>query len=225
MNIRFLRSAPLAELTQYSRGEEIANSITHGIGALLGVIGMTVLLVFAVLYGTPAHFISYMIYGSSLIFLYSASTLYHALPFLKAKSIFKVLDHIGIYLLIAGTYTPFLILNLKGPWAIAALITIWSLAFVGVIFKLFFIGRFRIASTLTYIIMGWVVVVAYKPMSLVLSFETIKFILLGGFFYTGGTLIYLMKKVPYHHAVWHAFVLSGSISHYVAVILAMGLVL
>ncbi len=208
-------------LRQYSRGEEIANSIIHGLGALLGVVGMTVLLVFAVLYGTRAHFISYLIYGSSLIFLYSASTLYHALPFLKAKSIFKVLDHVGIYFLIAGTYTPFLLINLSGPWAVGMLITIWSLALIGTIFKLFFTGRFTLVSTLMYIAMGWVIIIAYAPMSEALSPEIIKWILLGGFFYTGGTVVYLMKRVPYHHAVWHSFVLFGSIAHYIAVLSAM----
>lgn len=221
MNIRLKRGAPIAELRQYSRGEEIANSIIHGFGALFGVIGLTVLLTLALLYGTKAHIISYVIYGSSLIFLYAASTLYHALPFLKAKNIFKVFDHIGIYFLIAGTYTPFLVLNLSGSWALAMLITIWSLALIGTVFKLFFTGRFRLASTMTYVAMGWLIVVAYKPMSSALSNETIRWILLGGFFYTSGTIVYLMKKVPYHHAVWHAFVLLGSISHYMAVIAAM----
>lgn len=210
-----------ANLKQYSRGEEIANSIIHGLGALLGVVGMTVLLVFAILYGTRAHFISYLIYGSSLIFLYSASTLYHALPFWKAKNIFKVLDHIGIYFLIAGTYTPFLLINLSGPWAKGMLIAIWSMAGVGCVFKLFFTGRFTLVSTLMYIAMGWVVVIAYKPMSEALAPETIKWILLGGLFYTGGTIVYLMKGVPYHHAVWHGFVLFGSIAHYIAVVGAM----
>lgn len=214
MNIR-------SRVIQYSRGEEIANSIIHGLGALLGVVGMTVLLVLAVLYGTRAHFVSYFIYGISLIFLYSASTLYHALPFVKAKSIFKILDHIGIYLLIAGTYTPFLVLNLSGGWGLGMLITIWSLALVGCIFKLFFTGRFTLVSTLMYVAMGWVVVIAYKPMTQALLPETINYIILGGVFYTGGTLVYLMKRVPYHHAVWHGLVLCGSIAHYVAVFGAM----
>ncbi len=214
MNLRYT-------VGQYSRGEEIANSVIHGLGALLGVVGMTVLLVLAMLYGTRAHFVSYLIYGSSLIFLYAASTLYHALPFIKAKSIFKVLDHVGIYLLIAGTYTPFLVLNLSGGWALGMLITIWSLALIGSVFKLFFTGRFTLVSTLMYIAMGWVVVVAYKPMTQALSSEIINWILLGGFFYTGGTVVYLMKRVPYHHAVWHGFVLCGSIAHYVAVVIAM----
>jgi len=206
---------------QYSRGEEIANSIIHGLGTLLGVVGMTVLLVFAILHGTRAHFVSYLIYGSSLVFLYAASTLYHALPFVKAKGIFKILDHVGIYLLIAGTYTPFLVINVSGGWALGMLISIWSLALIGCIFKLFFTGRFNLISTLMYVAMGWVVVIAYKPMTEALSPETINWILLGGLSYTGGTVVYLMKRVPYHHAVWHGLVLFGSIAHYVAVFGAM----
>ena len=210
-----------SKVNPYSRGEEIAHSIIHGLGALLGVVGMTVLLVLAMLFGTRAHFISYLIYGVSLVFLYAASTLYHALPFAKAKNIFKILDHVGIYLLIAGTYTPFLVLNLRGSWGLGMLITIWSLALVGSVFKLFFTGRFTLISTLMYVAMGWVVVIAYKPMTEALSTETINWILLGGLFYTGGTLVYLMKQVPYHHAVWHGLVLFGSIAHYVAVLGAM----
>lgn len=206
---------------EYSKNEEIANSIIHGLGALFSVVGMTVLLVLAVLKGTQAHLVAYLIYGSSLIFLYTASTLYHALPFLKAKQIFKVFDHIGIYLLIAGTYTPFLILNLQGKWAAGMLFGVWMLALMGIVFKLFFTGRFRLLSTLLYIAMGWLIVIAYKPMAAVLKVETIQWILAGGLFYTGGTVAYLMKRVPYHHAVWHSFVILGSICHYIAIVGAM----
>jgi hemolysin III len=206
---------------EYSKGEEIANSIIHGLGALFSVVGMTVLLVLAVLKGTSAHLISYLIYGSTLIFLYTASTLYHALPFLGAKKIFKIFDHIGIYLLIAGTYTPFLIINLSGPLATGMLVGIWTFAALGIIFKLFFTGRFRLFSTLLYVAMGWLIIIAYKPMALVLKPETIQWILAGGLFYTGGTVAYLMKRVPFHHAVWHTFVILGSICHYVAVVGAM----
>lgn len=210
-----------AELKQYSRGEEIANSIIHGLGALFSVVGMTVLLTLALQKQSAVHLISYIIYGSSLIFLYTASTLYHALPFLTAKKIFKIFDHIGIYLLIAGTYTPFLLINLQGSLGLAMLFGIWSFASLGIIFKLFFTGRFRLVSTFLYIAMGWLIVIAYKPMALVLSSETIQWILAGGLFYTGGTVIYLMKRIPYHHAIWHVFVILGSICHYVAVVKAM----
>lgn len=210
-----------ADLKQYSRGEEIANSIIHGLGALFSVVGMTVLITLALQKQSPVHLISYIIYGSSLIFLYTASTLYHALPFLTAKKIFKIFDHIGIYLLIAGTYTPFLLINLQGSLGLAMLFGIWAFATLGILFKLFFTGRFHLVSTFLYIAMGWLIVVAYKPMALVLHSEIIQWILAGGLFYTGGTVVYLMKRIPYHHAVWHVFVLLGSICHFVAIVNAM----
>ena len=206
------------DVKQYSKGEEIANSVIHGIGALLGIVGLTVLLVLATINGSITHFVSYLIYGISLIFLYTSSTLYHALPFLKAKTLFKLLDHIGIYLLIAGTYTPFLALHLSEKWSLWMLISIWFFALVGIIFKLFFTGRFKLFSTLMYIAMGWLIVIAYKPMAQSVPAESMKYLFLGGLFYTGGTVAYLMKKVKYHHAVWHTFVFFGSLFHYVAII-------
>lgn len=211
----------IQDVKQYTKNEEIAHSVIHGIGAILGVIGLTALLFWSVSKNSPPHFFSYLIYGLSLIFLYISSTLYHALPYLKAKSIFKMLDHMAIYLLIAGTYTPFLVLNLDGIWSKAMLIGIWSIALLGVLFKLFFTGRFKILSTLLYIAMGWLIVIAYKPMSLALSEETITWILIGGLCYTFGSITYLMKKVPYHHAVWHLFVVAGSVFHYIAIVSAM----
>lgn len=209
-----------ADLHQYSFGEEVANSVIHGLGALFSIVGLTVLLVLAVQSGSTAHIVSYIVYGSSLIFLYLASTLYHALPHKTAKRVFKTLDHIGIYLLIAGTYTPFLAINLKEAEASRLLILIWLLALAGVIFKLFFTGRFRLLSTALYIAMGWLIVFAYKPLAPNLTHDTVAWMLAGGLFYTGGTGAYLMKNIRYHHAIWHAFVIMGSVCHYIAVILA-----
>lgn len=206
---------------QYSLGEEIANSIIHGLGILFSVIGMTVLLVLALQNNSVPHFVSYLIYGISLVFLYTSSTLYHALPYLTAKKVFKILDHVGIYLLIAGTYTPFLVINLEGKWSLGMLIAIWSLAAVGIIFKLFSTGKFRLFSTFTYIAMGWLIVIAYEPMAQALNDKTMQWLLYGGLFYTTGTVAYLLKRVPYHHAVWHTFVILGSLSHYVAIVLSM----
>lgn len=208
-------------LHQYSFGEEVANSVIHGLGALFSIVGLTVLLVLATQIGSTAHVVSYAVYGSSLIFLYLASTLYHALPHKTAKKVFKTLDHIGIYLLIAGTYTPFLAINLQGPRASQMLILIWLLALAGVIFKLFFTGRFRLLSTGLYIAMGWLIVFAYRPLASNLTPDIMGWMLAGGLFYTGGTGAYLLKNIRYHHAIWHAFVIMGSICHYVAVILAM----
>ncbi|MCA9506942.1 MAG: hemolysin III family protein [Myxococcales bacterium] len=206
---------------QYSRGEEIANSIIHGIGALFSVVGTTVLLTLAIQKHSALHLISYTIYGSSLIFLYTASTLYHALPFLTAKKIFKIFDHIGIYLLIAGTYTPFLLINMKGTFALIMMAVIWTLAGMGLIFKLFFTGRFRLLSTILYVAMGWLIVVAYKPLAQALEPAAMQWLLIGGLFYTGGSVTYLMKKISYHHAIWHVFVILGSLSHYIAVVRSM----
>ncbi len=212
--------ATASGMHHYSRGEEIANSIIHGLGALMSIVGLTVLLMLAAQMKSSTHFICYLVYGISLIFLYTASTLYHALPFLGAKRIFKIFDHIGIYFLIAGTYTPFLVINLGGQWGLGMLTAVWSMAFVGLIFKLFYTGRFRLLSTMLYVGMGWIATVAYKPMTEALSVEVLQWILAGGAFYTGGAVVYLMKRVPYHHAVWHLFVIMGSVSHYVAIILA-----
>jgi hemolysin III len=209
---------PLDTIKQYSLKEEIAHSIIHGLGALFGIVALTVLIVLASLYGTTSHMVSYIVYGSSLILLFLASTLYHALPHMKAKRIFKVADHAAIYLLIAGTYTPFLLLNLKGDWGLALMITVWGLALVGVTFKLFFTGRFKLFSTLTYIFMGWIVVIVAKPLSEALSPESFFWMAAGGLAYMLGTVFYLNKKLPYHHAIWHVFVLAGSICHFVAVV-------
>lgn len=206
------------DIKQYSKGEEIANSVIHGIGALLSIIGLTVLLVLASINGSSTHFISYLIYGISLIFLYTSSTLYHALPFVKAKTLFKLLDHIGIYLLIAGTYTPFLVLHLSDKLSLWMIIFIWFFAFAGIIFKLFFTGRFKVFSTLMYIAMGWLVVFVYNPMSQSVPDESMNYLFIGGFFYTIGTVAYLMKKIKYHHAVWHTFVFFGSLFHYIAIV-------
>lgn len=218
MNRTFLAKVPFDTIKQYSLREEIASSVIHGLGALFGIVGLTVLLVLASLYGTAAHVVSYAIYGSSLIILYLASTLYHALPFLAAKKVFKICDHAAIYLLIAGTYTPFLLINLKGALGYGLLTVIWGLALIGVAFKLFFTGSFKLASTLTYLLMGWLAVAAVKPLSEALPQSSFMWIAAGGIAYTVGTVFYLVKKIPFHHAIWHAFVLAGSVCHYAAVI-------
>jgi hemolysin III len=203
---------------QYGLAEEIANSVTHGIGIMLSLIGLTSLLVLSVHFATTSHFISYLIYGLSLILLYTSSTLYHALPYEKAKRFFKICDHSAIYLLIAGTYTPFLVINLKGEIGNRLLVIIWSLAIVGVIFKFFFTGRFKLLSTLLYVGMGWLIVFAAKPLSLAIGEQAMTWLIVGGMTYTLGAIFYLLKKVPYTHAIWHLFVLMGSIFHFVAVL-------
>ncbi len=204
-------------LKQYSINEEIANSIIHGIGVILSIVGLTVLLVLAYLYGTTEHLVSYTIYGSSLILLYTSSTLYHALTNIKAKKILKICDHAAIYLLIAGCYTPFFVINIKGILGWSMMGAVWGLAIVGVIFKIFFTGRNKLISVLTYLGMSWMILIAAGPLVKALSSEGIIWFVACGFTYSIGTIFY-MKKIPFFHAIWHLFVLLGSIFHYIAII-------
>ena len=209
----------------YSVKEEIANSVSHGLGIFFSVVSLTILLVLSSFFGTITHTLCYTIYGISLLLLYTSSTLYHALPQPKAKRILKICDHVAIYLLIAGTYTPFLVLNIPGAWGQTLLAVIWGLAAVGVVFKLFFTGRFKYVSTLIYIGMGWLIMIAGGPLSEALdSSSAMSWLVWGGCMYTGGTVFYLLKKVPYFHSIWHLFVLSGSVFHFRAILLASGLI-
>ena len=203
----------------YTLGEEIFHSISHGIGVGLSVAGLTLLLVLAVLYGDPAQIISFTIYGITLIVLYLASTLYHSFQDPRVKQVFKRIDHASIYLLIAGTYTPFLVVAIQGVWGWALLVIIWGLALLGISFKTFFIHRFKTLSVLTYILMGWLCVVALNEMIANIPAGGLIWLAAGGIFYTVGVVFYVMKNVPYTHAVWHLFVLAGSICQFFAVLL------
>ncbi len=215
---RISNRIPSASLKQYTLAEELANSIIHGLGIVFGIVSLTILLTLTYLFGSFAHFISYLIYGISLILLYTSSTLYHALPFLSAKKFFKVCDHVSIYLLIAGTYTPFLVLNIGGTIGWGLLTVIWICAFVGIIFKFFFVGQYTYLSTLVYLGMGWMMMFAIKPLSEALSSPGLTWIIAGGIAYSGGTVFYLMKKIRFHHAAWHLCVLAGSIFHFTAIV-------
>lgn len=217
---KMLQRIPEKTLSQYSKNEEIANSVTHGLGILFAVISLSVLLTLASLYGSTSHIVSYIIYGVSMILLYTSSTLYHALPYLGAKKFFKICDHVSIYLLIAGTYTPFLVLNIKGSLGLGMLIAIWSCALLGIFFKFFFVGRYTFVSTLLYLAMGWMMIFAIKPLYETLNAPSFQWILTGGLTYTAGTVFYLLKKVPFHHAAWHICVLLGSIFHFTAIVYA-----
>jgi len=198
--------------------EEIANAITHGIGLLLSIAGFVVLLVLAALRGTAWHIVACSIYGATLICLYTASTLYHAVISPRVKRALRIFDHSAIYLLIAGTYTPFLLVSLRGPWGWSLFGVIWGLALAGVLFKFWFVERFAILSTAVYIAMGWLVVIAAKPVITHLSLTAIIWLLAGGLAYTGGVVFFAAKRIPYSHAIWHLFVLAGSICHYFAVL-------
>ena len=201
-------------LKKYSLGEEIANSITHGIGAALSIAGLVLLVVFASLYGDVWRVVSFSIYGSTLIILYLASTLYHSIPLPRAKRVFRILDHSSIYLLIAGTYTPVTLISMRGPWGWTLFGLIWALAIGGIFFKAFHFGKFRALSVISYVMMGWLIVIALKPMLQAIPAGMFLWIIIGGACYTFGIIFYAVKKIPFNHAIWHLFVLGGSISHF-----------
>ena len=204
---------------QYSFGEEVANSVTHGVGAVLAIVGLGVLIAFAALRGTAWHMVSCSIYGATLILLFTASTVYHALPYRRAKTVFRAIDHSAIYLLIAGTYTPFMLVNLRGPWGWSLFGVIWGLALVGILLKVTIRRKWRAASVALYLFMGWVIVIAAKPLMSEVAPGGLFLLGLGGVAYTGGVVFYVWRRLPYHHAVWHLFVLAGSIFHFFAVLL------
>ena len=196
---------------------EIASAVTHGLGAVAALAGGAVLITLTALHGDAWQLGASIVFGVTLLLLYTASTLYHAIQHPVAKGRLKVFDHCAIYLLIAGTYTPFTLIGLRGPWGWGLFIAIWSLALCGVIFKLFYTGRFKRLSTFIYIAMGWLIIVAIKPMLNSLDAWTLSWLLAGGVFYTLGTYFYHRESIPYSHAIWHLFVIAGSVCHFVAV--------
>ena len=200
-------------------GEEIANSVTHGIGALLSIAGTVILIVRAAMYGTAIHIVSVAIYGLSLILLHTSSSIYHGLHAPRAKRVFWVLDHSTIYLLIAGTYTPFLLTSLWGAWGLTLMIAIWSLAIVGILLATLFVGRLRKTALALYLTMGWLIVLASRQLWLSVPHEALVFVAAGGLSYTIGVIFYCWKRLPYGHMIWHLFVLGGSITHYFGILL------
>jgi hemolysin III len=198
--------------------EELANTVTHGIGLLLSVAGFVVLLVLAFLRGTASHIVACSIYGATLICLYAASTVYHAVISPRLKRALKIFDHSAIYLLIAGTYTPFLLLNLRGAWGWSLFGVVWGLAVAGVIFKFWFVDHFEHLSTAVYLAMGWLVIIAAKPVLAHVPSATLLWLIAGGLFYSSGVIFYVWKRLPFSHVVWHLFVLAGSTCHYFAVL-------
>lgn len=206
------------ETARYTVGEEIANSITHGIGALLAIGGLAVLVGFASSRGDAWHVVSCSVFGATLVLSYLASTLYHSIPSLKTKQILRTIDHSAIYLLIAGTYTPFMLVNLNGPWGWSIFAAVWSIALAGIIMKATVFGRMRALSTAIYLIMGWIVLIAIKPIIHALDPGGLKLLFMGGVAYTAGVIFYAWKRLPYSHAIWHLFVLAGSSFHFFAVL-------
>ncbi|MEJ7745608.1 MAG: hemolysin III family protein [Luteimonas sp.] len=197
--------------------EEFASALTHGLGATAALAGGAILIVLAALHGDRWQLIAAIVFGICLLLLYVASTLYHAIQHPVAKARLKVFDHCAIYLLIAGTYTPFTLIGLRGTLGWMLFATIWLLAIAGMIFKLFFTGRFKLISTLIYVAMGWLVLLAIRPVIAALDDWTFGWLLAGGVAYTLGTVFYHRPSVRYSHAIWHLFVIAGSVCHYIAV--------
>lgn len=200
-----------------STREEVANALTHGLAAAAALVGGTVLIALTAQHGDGWQLASAIVFGVSLLLLYVASTLYHAISHPVAKARLKVFDHCAIYILIAGTYTPFTLIGLRGAWGWSMFAVIWSLAVAGVVFKLFFTGRFKLVSTLIYIAMGWLVLIAIVPMTRALDAWALGWLLAGGVVYTVGTLFYMSRKIRYAHTIWHSFVIGGSTCHFLAV--------
>lgn len=205
-------------VSQYTPGEEIANSITHAIAMGLSIAALVVLVVSAVSGGNAWHIVSFSIFGTTLILLYLASTLYHCIPVARAKRILKTLDHSAIFLLIAGTYTPFMLGSLRGPlgWSIFGIV--WGLAVVGIILKCFCVYRFKRLSLAVYLGMGWLCVLVGREIYANLSMASLVFLALGGLAYTLGVIFYVWKRLPYNHAIWHLFVVTGSTMHFFSVL-------
>ena len=203
--------------TYYERKEEQFNVISHAIGLVLSIIALIFLVVYSVKYGTATHVVSFSIYGTSLIVLYSASTFYHYSRSPKLRSRLNIFDHAAIYVLIAGTYTPFTLLVLKGwvGWTIFGVS--WGLALIGIVLKLFYTGKYDKISTIAYVLMGWLIIIAIKPLIDNFSTNGLMWILFGGIFYTVGALLFMMHSLKYNHAIFHIFVLLGSFCHFMAV--------
>ncbi|BDR66178.1 hemolysin D [Clostridium tetani] len=203
----------------YTKKEEIANAITHGIGVIFSIVALVLLVVFATKYKDAWYTVSYSIYGSTLIILYMCSTLYHSFTNEKVKKIFRKFDHSSIFLLIAGTYTPFTLTILRGKLGWSILGIIWAITIVGIVLKIVCFEKMEKVSTFLYIAMGWVIVVALKSIISSLPVKGIVLLIAGGLIYTVGCIFYAKDKIPYNHAIWHVFVLGGSVCHFFSILL------
>ena len=198
--------------------DELANALTHALGLALALAGLAVLVTLASLRGNARQIVSYSIYGVTLVLLYAASTAYHGVRLPRAKQVLRTLDHIAIYLLIAGTYTPFALISLRGAWGWSLLGIIWALAASGVVFKVFFIGRFPRASVVLYLGMGWLALIAVRQLFTHLPSTGLILLFSGGLCYSMGVIFFALDHRRFHHAIWHLFVLAGSICHFFAVL-------
>lgn len=202
---------------RYNFREELANVLTHSLGMLLSIAALCLMVVYAAMYREASHVVGASIFGSAMVVLYGASTLYHTFQHPLAKRIFRILDHASIYLLIAGTYTPFTLVVLPVAWGWSIFGVIWGLALAGVLFKIFCIGRLEILCVVVYIGMGWLGIIALKPLLAALPLAGIFWLTAGGISYTFGVIFYAWHRLPYNHAVWHLFVMAGTFCHFVTV--------
>lgn len=204
---------------EYTLGEEVAHAITHGLGALASIAGLAALVGYSMLAGDFWHVLACSIFGATLILMYLASTLYHSITHERAKHVLRIIDHSAIYLLIAGTYTPFLLVTFRESFGLPLFAGMWALAFAGVAFKIFATGRLEKLSAGIYLAMGWIVLVIIKPFIESVPTGGLVLMVAGGLAYSGGVVFYLWERLPYNHAIWHGFVLAGSVLHYFAILI------
>ncbi len=208
----------LANTHVFSKEEELSNSITHGIGLLLSIAALVVLIVFAALYGNVWHVISFTLFGVTMLLLYTSSTLLHSLPAGRAKDFFEIMDHSSIYFFIAGSYTPYLLVTIQGKvgWTLFGIV--WGLAIGGTIFKAFFVKKFLFTSTILYVAMGWLIIFVWNDLTAKLHSTSLLLLIIGGLLYTVGAIFYVWKLFKHHHAVWHVFVLGGTVCHFFSIL-------
>lgn len=205
----------------YGKIEELINCITHGAGIIFGIIALTIMLIISIKKGDVSEIVAFSIYGACIIFMFLSSTLYHSFTIEKVKKILRVFDHSAIFIFIAGTYTPIVLLTLTGKFKIFMLVAIWAIALSGILFKIFTYGKFdkyNMISLIIYIAMGWIALIPVKQIIEATSMNFFYWILAGGLIYTLGTIFYKNKKIPFNHAIWHVFVLAASITHFVGIV-------
>lgn len=202
----------------YSKKEELANAITHGLGAFLSIAALVILIVYASQNGSAWQIISVTIYGITMLLMYLSSTILHSLPPGRWKNFFLMMDHTSIYLFIAGTYTPVSLLLIKGTVGWVLFGVVWGIALLGIVFKIVFLKKFMILSTLLYLLLGWFVVFAWDPLVSNMAYNGIVLLVVGGICYTVGSIFFIWRAFPYHHAVWHVFVILGSAFHFFSIL-------
>lgn len=201
----------------YTLREEVLNSLTHGLGAMLAVAALVTLIILGATRGTGWHVAGYSIYGATLVLLFLASTVYHTVQHTPLREVFRRIDHAAIYIFIAGSYTPFALVALRGPLGWTMLAIIWGLAVAGILFKVWFINRWVVLSTLAYVGMGWLGIIAFPQLVQMLPAYGTAFLIVGGVIYTLGVIFYALDRIPYNHAIWHVFILAAAACHFIAV--------